>query len=113
MKYVLLVYLDEGRWGALSLAERASFEEACRAGDHDLRGSLHLIDSADLQNDGALTIRTVNGELSLTEGPTVGSGDRLTSILLIQARDLNAAIHIVSQMPQVQGGPIEVRPVAE
>lgn len=110
-KYVLLAYRDEQRWEALSASERASFEEACQASEQDLIRSLHLIDVQDLQNNSLLTVRVVDGRLSLTDGPAAGSQEQLVQLLFIQARDLNTAIQIASMMPQAQAGAIEVSPL--
>ena len=113
MKYVLLAYRDEERWKSMSDGERTAFEEACQASEQDLTCRLHLIDVRDLQKDGVLTLRVVDGRLSLTDGPTAGSQGQLVQLLYIQARDLNTAIQIASKMPQAQAGTIEVRPLVE
>jgi hypothetical protein len=111
MEYVLLAYRDEKRWEAMSANERAAFEEACQASEQDLIHSLHLVDIKSLQNNTALTVRIVNGQVSLADGPVPGSQEQLIQLLFIRARDLNAAIQIASKMPQARAGPIEVRPV--
>ncbi|MGZ9167010.1 MAG: YciI family protein [Anaerolineales bacterium] len=113
MKYVLLAYRDEERWESMSVVERAALEEACQASEQDLIRSLHLIDVQGLQNNTALTVRIVDGNVSLTDGPVQGGQEQLIQLLIIQARDLNTAIQIASQMPQARGVPIEVRPIAE
>lgn len=113
MKYVFLAYRDEKWWADLSASERAAFEQACQAREQDLIHSLHLIDVKDLQNNTTLTVRIVNGKISLTDGPVAGSQEQLIQLLFIQASDLNAAIQIASKMPQAQAGPIEVRPIME
>lgn len=113
LKYVLLAYRDEKRWAAMSASERAIVEEACQAREQDLLHSLHLIDITRLQNNTTLTVRIVNGKVSLIDGPVAGSQEQLIQLLFIQARDLNAAIQIASKMPQTQAGPIEVRPIVE
>lgn len=113
MKYVLLAYRDEERWKSMSDRERTAFEEACRANEQELIRSLHLIQVQDLQNNSALTVRVVDGRLSLTDGPAAGSQGQLIQLLFIQARDLNTAIQIASKMPQAQAGSIEVRPLVE
>jgi len=113
MKYVLLAYRDEKRWEAMSASERAAFEQACQASEQDLIHNLHLMDVKSLQNNTALTVRILNGKVSLSDGPVAGNQEQLIQLLFIQARDLNAAIQIASQMPQAQAGPIEVRPVVE
>lgn len=113
MEYVLLAYRDEKRWQAMSAGERVAFEEACQASEQDLIHSHHLTDVKGLQNNTALTLRIVNGKVSLSDGPVAGGQERLIQLLFIQARDLNAAIQIASKMPQARAGPIEVRPVEE
>lgn len=113
MKYVLLAYQDEKWWGAMSASERAAFEEACQASEQDLIHSLHLIEVKGLQKDTALTVRILNGKVSLTNSPVMGSQEQLIQLLFIQARDLNTAIQIASKMPHARAGPIEVRPIVE
>ena len=113
MKYVLLAYRDEERWKSMSDGERTAFEEARQASEQDLNRSLHLIDVRDLQNDGTLTVRVVDGRLSVVDDLAAGSQRQLVQLLVIQARDLNTAIQIASKLPQAQAGVIEVRPLAE
>ena len=113
MKYVLLAYRDEKRWEEMSAKERTAFEQACQTSEQDLSQNLRLIDAEDLEYNSALTVRIVNGRVSLTDGPVAGSQEQLIQLLFIQARDLNAAVQIASRMPQARAGPIEVRPIAE
>jgi hypothetical protein len=113
MKYLLLACRDEKRWDTLSAGERADFEAACRASEQDLIRSLHLIEVQALQTDSALTLRVVDGRLSLTDGPAAGSQGQFIQLLFIQARGLNTAIQIASKIPQAQAGAIEVRPFVE
>ena len=113
MKYILLVYRDVKRWEALSDVERAAFEEACQAQERDLANSLHLIDAKGLNKDSAVTVRIVDDEKSVLDSPEAEEQEQLFQILFIQARDLNAAIQIASQLPQARAGAIEVRPVIE
>ena len=109
LNYVILVYRDEQRWESLSPGERLDFERACRASEQELLRSLHLVDVRHLQTNSALTLRVVDGRLSLADGPAAGSRARLVQLLFIRARDLNTAIQIASKMPQAQAGAIEVR----
>jgi hypothetical protein len=113
MKYVLLVYRDERQWKVMSASERNDFEESCRASEQDLRQSHHLVDVEALQSDTTLTVRVLNGKLSLTDGPVAKTKEQLVQLLFVKAKDLNHAIQVASKMPQARGGPIEVRPVVE
>jgi hypothetical protein len=58
-------------------------------------------------------VRFVNGQVSLTDGPCAERQGQLIRLFFIQARDLNEAIRVASQMPQAHRGPIEVRPIME
>jgi hypothetical protein len=113
MKYLLLAYRDEKWWEAMSPSERAVFEAACLDSEQALIHSHQLVDVRDLQNNTALTVRIVDGEVAITDGPALGDREQLIQLLFIQATDLNAAIQIASKLPQAHGGPIEVRPVVE
>jgi hypothetical protein len=113
MQYILLAYRDEKRWAAMSASERASFEAACQSREQELIHSLHLIDVKNLENNTALTVRIVDGEVSLTDRPVAGSEEQLIQLLFIQAMDLNAAIQIALKMPHTRGGPIEVKSIVE
>ena len=61
----------------------------------------------------ALTVRVRNGRLSATEGPAGDPEERLHGVILIDARDLNDAVRLVSRMAEARSGSIEIRPVAE
>ena len=113
LNYVILVYRDERRWETLSAGERRDFEQACRACEQELIRRLHLVDVRHLRQDGALTLRVVDGRLSLADVPAAGSQAQLVQLLFIRARDLNTAVQIASKMPQAQAGSVEVRPLAD
>ena len=114
MKYVFLAYGDEKRLEAMSTGERDAFENACLANDEMLRKSGHLLAMEGLQSSRtATTVRVRNGKVSVTDGPFVEANEQLIGLFFINARDLNEAIHVASKMPQVRGGPIEVRPMME
>jgi hypothetical protein len=58
------------------------------------------------------TATAIRGDL-VTDGPFIESKEALAGFYLIEARDLNEAIRIASQIPPGQFGCIEVRPVDE
>lgn len=112
MKYILLVYRDEKQWEAMSTQERDVIENACLANEQELWQSGHLLAVEALQSrNTAITVRVVNGEVSLTDGPFTETQGQLFRLFFIQARDLNDAIRVASQMPQARRGAVEVRPV--
>lgn len=112
MKYLFLAYGDEKRLEAMSTSERDAFEDACQANDEMLRQSGHLLTVEGLQSSRtATTVRVHNDKVSVTDGPFVETNEQLIGLFFINARDLNEAIQVASKMPQVRGGPIEVRPM--
>ena len=113
MKYVFLVYRDEQQWKALSVSERNAFHGTCQSSQQDLIRSFQLIDVKGLQDNTTLTLRIVNGKVFVTDDSLSGSREQLIQLLFVQARDLNAAIHIASQMPQARAGTIELRQILE
>ena len=107
MKYLCLVYLEREKWHAVPDRECAD----CGAGLGE-RGMLlaaeplHPVESA-------TTVRVRNGQVSVVDGPFAETKEHLAGFYLIEARDLNEAIHVASQIPPAREGSIEVRPVRE
>ena len=54
-----------------------------------------------------------DGEIEITDGPYVETKETLGGILLLEARDLNHAISLMSKHPGVKMGPFEIRPANE
>ncbi len=113
MRYMLLAYGDEQQLAAMSSGEREELWKACIANDQALRESGHLLAVEGLESSrNAATVRLQHGDLSVAVGPLAETSEQLIGIFTITARDLNEAIRVAARMPQVRGGPIEVRPIA-
>ncbi|MGC1684072.1 MAG: YciI family protein, partial [Candidatus Acidiferrales bacterium] len=56
-----------------------------------------------------------NGKVAVTDGPYAETKEQLGGIQVIEARDLNHAIQLISQSPGVklQCGTIEIRPAED
>lgn len=115
MKYVCLGYIEDGKWEALSESERSAMMEECFAYDDVLRKNGHFVGGEALQSaTSAVTLRWQNGTVSVTDGPYAETKEQLGGILLLEAKDLNHAIQLMSKHPGVRlGGPFEIRPAAE
>ncbi len=61
----------------------------------------------------ATTIRLREGKPLFTDGPFAETREQLGGYFLLDAKDLNAAIHIASRIPAARKGTVEVRPVME
>ncbi|HKH48672.1 MAG TPA: YciI family protein [Thermoanaerobaculia bacterium] len=114
MRYLCLIYLEETKLNALSESEYGALVADALAYDDELRRSGHFVVSDALQPvESATTLRVRNGHLSITDGPFAETREQLGGFILIQARDLNEAIHVASRIPPGRLGSIEVRPVQE
>jgi hypothetical protein len=51
--------------------------------------------------------------VSIIDGPFAETKEQLGGILVLEARDLNHAIQLMSKHPGVRGGGFEIRPVAD
>jgi hypothetical protein len=114
MKYLCLVYVEEKTLDALSKPELDALIAEALAYDEELRRSGHYVVSNALQRvDTATTLRSRNGKVSITDGPFAETKEQLGGFILIEARDLNEAMHVASKIPCGSFGSIEVRPVWE
>jgi hypothetical protein len=114
MKYLCLVYLEEKKLYALSKSESEALIEESLAYDDELCRSGHYIVSNALQPVRfAATVRTRDGKPFVTDGPFAETKEQLGGFVLIEARDLNDAIHVASKIPPGRLGCIEVRPIME
>jgi len=105
MKYLCLVYLDEKRLNELP-------DEDCVTYDASIRDSGHCLASEALQPvHTATTVRVRDGKLSITDGPFAETKEQLTGFYLIEAKDLDEAIHIAANIPPARVGSIELRPI--
>jgi hypothetical protein len=114
MRYLCLVYYDEKKLDALSTSEYDALVAEALAYREVLRKSGHYIISDGLQSvRTATTVRIQGGKVSVTDGPFAETKEQLGGFMLIEARDLNDAVRVASQIPPVRLGCIEVRPLRE
>ena len=114
MKYICLGYIEENKWETMSESERNAMMDECFAYDDVLRKNGHFAGGEALQGPrNAATLRWKNGKVSITDGPYAETKEQLGGILILEARDLNHAIQLMSQHPGVKAGPFEIRPAAD
>jgi hypothetical protein len=114
MKYICLGYIEPGKIDGMSEDERnAMFDECFEYNDH-LRANGHLVAEVALEApETALTLRWKKGKVTTTDGPYAETKEQVGGIQILEARDLNHAVQLVSQLPGLKYGlgPIEIRPV--
>jgi hypothetical protein len=95
---VCLGYLEPGKFEGITEGERnATFDECFEYNDH-LRANGHLV-----------------AEVPLQPPETAETKEQLGGISILEARDLNHAIQLVSELPGFKYGlgPIEIRPATD
>jgi hypothetical protein len=114
MKFVCLGYLDESKFASLSEEEGKKMFNECMDYDDELRRGGHFIGGEALDwSRNAVTLQMKNGEVDVRDGPFTETKEVLGGILLLEARDLNHAISLMSRHPGVKVGPFEIRPADE
>jgi hypothetical protein len=114
MKYICLGYIEAGKFENMSEKERESMLDECFTYDDELRKNGHFTGGEALQGpNAAATLRWKDGKVSVTDGPYAETKEQLGGILILEARDLNHAIQLISKHPGVKVGPFEIRPAAD
>jgi hypothetical protein len=114
MRFVCLGYGDESKWTSLSPEQGQQKMEECLAYDDVLRRGGHFLGGEALGSaTSARTLRADNGELIITDGPFTETKETLGGILLLEARDMDHAVELMSKHPGVKMGPFEIRPADE
>jgi hypothetical protein len=115
MKYICLGYMDETKWETMSEAEQKEFMDTCFEYDHEMHKNGHLKGGEGLQSSrNAATIRYISGKVSVTDGPFIETKEQIGGLMILEARDMNHAIHLMSNHPSVRmGGGWEIRPAED
>lgn len=114
MKFICLGYIEPGKFENLSDAERNAAVDACFAYDDVLRKNGHFAGGDGLMPPGmARTLSVRDGKIMVTDGPYAETKEQLGGILILEARDMNHAVELMSKHPGVQMGPFEIRPAAD
>jgi hypothetical protein len=114
MKFVCLGYIDEKKFAQIPQAEALRMMDECFAYDDELRRGGHFIGGEALDSArNAVTLRTMDGALEVTDGPYAETKEMLGGILLLEARDMQHAVELMSKHPGVKMGPFEIRPANE
>ena len=116
MKYICLGYIEPGKVESMTDDERNAMLDECFEHNDHLRANGHLVAELPLQPpETAMTLYWKNGKVATTDGPYTETKEQLGGILILEARDLNHAVQLMSQVPGFKYGlgPIEIPPAAE
>jgi hypothetical protein len=103
-----LGYYDKGKFDAMTETERNAMFDNLRANGH--WGSGEAIHGPET----ALTLSWKNGKVTTTDGPYAETKEQLGGILVVEARDMNHAVQLMTQHPALAyGNIIEIRPAGD
>jgi hypothetical protein len=112
VKYLCLVYAEEGTVTAWTDREWEAVVAENLALCDELRQSGHFVSAAPLDTvRTAVTVRRRQGALSTVDGPFAETKEQLGGYYLLEARDLNEAIRLAGRIPGARWGSVEVRPL--
>ena len=115
MKYICLGFYDPEKFAGMTENEQhAMFDESLEYDDY-LRANGHFGPGEALQPpETALSLYWKNGKVAMTDGPYVETKEHLGGFFVLEARDMNHAIQLMSQHPALKyGSKFEIRPVAD
>ena len=112
MRYMMLIYSKETDRDSLPDEERRKDMEGHLAVmDETAKRGILVAVSPLARTSAATTVRVDQGKVLTTDGPYAETKEQLGGILVLEARDLNQAIQLMSQHPAVKyGSSFEIRP---
>jgi hypothetical protein len=115
MKFACLGYVESDSWDAKSKREQDAIIEECFAYDEELFRTGRVDAGAALQGiPTAKTLRWKSGKVMVTDGPFAETREQLGGIGVLEARDMDHAVALMSKHPGVRHGfPFEIRPIEE
>jgi hypothetical protein len=115
MKYLCLGYYEPAKLAAMTEDERNAMFDECFEYDDYLRANGHATNGEALEPaERALTLYWRNGKVATTDGPYAETKEQLGGIGVLEARDMNHAVTLMSQHPSLKFGTIwEIRPVGD
>lgn len=114
MRYLLLIYTDEGMESSMTPEQQGVIYQAYNKYTTDLNESGKMLGGEALQPTATATaVQVRNGETLITDGPHAETKEQLGGFYMVNADDLDDAIAWAAKIPGAEVGTIEVRPIME
>jgi len=114
MRYMLLIYAEEAGWTRLTPEQQKQGVAAYGAYTEALNAAGVRIASDRLRPIATATsVRVVNGETKVLDGPYAESKEQLGGFYMIDVPDLDTALSWAARCPAAEYGTMEVRPIWE
>jgi hypothetical protein len=112
MKYLLLIYENEGAWATMPEEEQGQVFGEYMTYTQEIARSGNLVAGEALQPTATATsVRVQGGKTVTTDGPFAETREQLGGFYLVEAKDLDEAIGLAARIPGARTGTIEVRPI--
>jgi len=114
MRFICFGYIDINAFAARPESERLAMVDSCCAYDDQLRAHNHFQGGEGLQPAiTAKTLRYTGDQFVVTDGPFAETKEQIGGIMILDARDLDHAVELISKHPGAKIGPWEIRPAAD
>jgi hypothetical protein len=105
MKFICLGFYDEAKFVATPPDEAKRTMETCFAYDDELRRGGHFVSGEALDSSrNTVTLRVRNGAVEASDGPFAETKEVLGGILVLEARDKEHAVALMSKHPALKLG---------
>jgi hypothetical protein len=112
MKFMLLLWGDEGQWADMSEEEAAAEMERWNDYSNQLIAAGAMVSGEGLQASAtSKTLRVENGEQVVTDGPFAETKEQLGGFYVIECASMDEALDWAARVPSAEQGSTEVRPV--
>ena len=110
MKYAIIIYEAADQFASRGNANAPAYWAAYQAYSQALGPA--ITGGAALQGpDTGTTVRLVNGQRKVQDGPYADAKEQLGGFFVVEAPDLDAALDMAARCPAASGGVVEVRPI--
>ncbi len=114
MKYLCFGHLNVEAWNRLSETEQSTMIDACFSYDDILREQGHFAGGHGLAPpQECITLQYREGKVVTIDGPYTETKEQLGGLLILEARDLNQAIQLISAHPGVRMGTWVIQPTVD
>ena len=111
MQYMLLIYEDEQVYGPDKNGPAMQEIGGKHMAFNRELGATRIAGAGLKSTAMATTVRTAQGTKSIHDGPFAETKEQLGGYYLIDVPDLDAAIAIARELPILQDGAVEIRPL--
>lgn len=112
MRFMAMVYFGPEGAAGMTPEDFRQLDDATIEHDRKLRESGHLIYASPLAGmETARSLRNVDGELVLTDGPFIESKEMVGGFLLLEGESMDELIPLFADAPILRHGRMEIRPL--